>query len=116
MVLVRKDSWSSDTTRTERNLLELIKRDEGINIVHHVTVLFMQSTDKKGVMREPSSDDRVIQLLLARALDDQPDRNVITGNRLVTNGSNSMKMALEVTQFGHRKVTENGGRYKIRYE
>ena len=48
------------------------------------------SLNSKGMLRQPAPDDRVIHLLLAGALDDKPDENMIAGNRSVTNGPNGV--------------------------
>ena len=36
----------------ERNIFELAKRDERVNIKHHVTVFFILGTDEQGVLRK----------------------------------------------------------------
>ena len=66
-------------TCTKSNLLELIERDERVNIVPHVAVLNFQGTGEQGTLIQPSPDDRVVKLLPARTLDDEPDGDVITG-------------------------------------
>ena len=76
---VGQNSLPGIGTCTECNLLELIKRDEKVNIVQLVAVLKIQSTDEPWMFREPSPDDRVIHLLPAGALDDEPDGDVIAG-------------------------------------
>ena len=70
--------------------MEVIKRDERVNIVHHVTMFFIQGTGEQGMLRRPSPHGRVV-LLLPAALDGEPDRDV----------------ALEITQLSHRESDEN---------
>ena len=60
------------------------------------------------MLRKPSPDDRVIHLLPSRAIDDEPDRNVIAGHRFITDGPTCAGMALKITQLGHREIKENG--------
>ena len=71
--------------------LELIKPDE---------------SDEKGCGK-PSPDDRVIHLLPAAALDNEPDGDVIAGYRFIANGPNGMRMALEMTQLRRREIDES---------
>ena len=70
-------------------------------------MFFVKGPDTQGVLREPSQDKRVILLLLSRALDDKPVRDVVTGKRSITDAPNRVRMALEITQFCHRVVGEN---------
>ena len=53
-------------TSTKRNLLELTKRDERVNIAHHVTMFIVQGSGEQRLLRKPSPDNRVVQLLPAR--------------------------------------------------
>ena len=57
----------------------------------------MQGTVKERVLRKPSQDDRVIRLPIARAFDDEPNRNMVARDRPVAYGFNGMRLALEVT-------------------
>ena len=84
----------------------MVKRDERVIIVQHITVLLVEGADEQMMLRKPSPDDRVVQLLPARALDDEPDRDVIAGYRFFANGSNRVLMTLKVTYFGHREVED----------
>ena len=49
----------------------------------------------------------VVLLLPAEAFDNELDRDVIAGYRLITNGPDRVGMALEITQLSHRKIDEN---------
>ena len=46
-------------TCTKSNLLELIERDERVNIVPHVAVLNFQGNGEQGMLSQPWLDDRV---------------------------------------------------------
>ena len=50
----------------------------------------------------------MVSLLFGRALDGEPDRDVIAGNRFITNGPNRAGAALKITQLSHREIDENG--------
>ena len=77
--------------------LALIKRDEGVNIVNHVAALNIQGADEQRMLRKPSPNDRVVQVLPAGALDDKPDRDMIAGSRFITNGPNCEGITLNIT-------------------
>ena len=54
---------------------------------------------KKRVLRKPSPNDEVVHLFPARALDNEPDGDVIARYRPITNGSNRVGMAMKITQL-----------------
>ena len=49
----------------------------------------------------------MVLLLPAEAFDNELDRDVIAGYRLITNGPDRVGTALEITQLSHRKIDEN---------
>ena len=102
-----KDGLPSLGACPEGNLFELVQRDRGIFVIDHVLVRFIESSDEQRVLRMPSPGDRVILLFHAGAHDCESHRNEVTGLGSVANGPNSVGMALEVTQFCHRKIDEN---------
>ena len=59
------------------------------------------------MLNKPSPAGRVTLLLSAEALHRQPDRYVVTGHWILTNGPGSIRMASEVAQLGHRKIDKD---------
>ena len=68
------------------------------------------------MLRQPTPDDGVVGLLLARTLDDESHGDVITGNRQITNGPDCERMALKIAQLSHGKVDENAINAEPTYE
>ena len=58
----------------------------------------------KGCCVKPSPDVRVVRLLLATALDNEPDGDVIASYLFITNGTDGVGMTLKVTELGHRRL------------
>ena len=52
----------------------------------------------------PSPDGTVVLLLGVGALRSQPDKCVLTGHRTFSKGPNSLRMAQEIAQLGHRQI------------
>ena len=58
----------------------------------------------------------MVLLLPAGAFDNEPDRDVIAGYRLITNGPDRVGTALEITQLSHRKIDENASNARQRVD
>ena len=91
----------------------MLKSDNEVYVIDHIAMFLAEGTNKQRMLNQPSPDGRVVLVLGPGTFHRQPDRSVVTGHRIFTNGPNSTGTARAVAQLGHWQVekdTVNAGK------